>query len=103
MAQANASLPQAQVPANWSPPPTWMIACLALQSAKGTVKEQLRRQGVRLSQVAAKEITAKAEEYVAQNRAQLFAQTWERIQAAPELRALYDRAVRKHVQRTTKI
>ncbi len=103
MAQAIASLPQDQVPANWSPPPSWMIACLALQSAKAAVKQQLQRQGVRVSQVAAKEITARAEEYLAQNRAQLFAETFERIQRSPELKALYDKAVRKYVQRTPKI
>ncbi len=80
-----------------------MIACLALQSAKAAVKQQLQRQGVRVGQVAAKEITAWAEEYLAQNRAQLFAQTWERIQSSPELKALYDKAMRKHVQRTTKL
>ncbi len=38
MDEATHSVHQAQVPANWSPPPSWMIVGLALQSAKAAVK-----------------------------------------------------------------
>ncbi len=99
---ADASLYQAQVPANWSPPPSWMIVGLALQSAKAAVKRNLQRQGIRLNTLAPKEITIRAEEYLGQNRAELTAQAWELVQRSPELRKLYDRA-KWAGQRTAKV
>jgi len=77
------------------PHPSAVIVTLARQAAIKAVKEQLRRQGLKPGYLAKREIVGLAEDYLAQHRHALLAQTWQRVCSAPELRELYDREQRK--------
>jgi hypothetical protein len=58
------------------------------------VKHQLRAKGLKVAHFAARDLSRMAEDYLAQHRAQLIAETWARVQSAPSLRELYDKEQR---------
>jgi len=58
MAEANHSLSQIQIPINQA------SFVLAMQRARGMVKDELKRERIRLADVEAKEISARARDYL---------------------------------------
>jgi hypothetical protein len=83
---------------NILPQPSAVILTLARQAAIKAVKEQLRREGFKSAYMAKREIVTLAAEYLAQHQDVLFAEAWERVCSAPELRELFDREQRKRQQ-----
>ncbi len=59
------------------------------------VKRQLQAQGRKIAYMSQRGIVASADEYLAQHRHALLAETWQRVCSAPELRELYERGQRK--------
>jgi hypothetical protein len=74
--------------------PSRVIAVLARQAAIKAVKRQLQAQGLKPHCIDRKVIYARVDEYIAEHRQALLAQTWARVCSAPELRELYDREQR---------
>src|SRR4029077_7348147 len=66
---------------------------LARQTAMKAAKAQLRAQGRKVHHFTLRELTILAREYLDQHP-ELFAETWQRVKNAPELRELYDREMR---------
>lgn len=77
------------------PRPSVVIAVLAKQAARNAVKAELRARGLKLSHFAPRDLSIMANEYLDQHCAELFAETWQRVQNSFELRKLYDREQRK--------
>jgi hypothetical protein len=77
------------------PQPSAVIFTLAKQAAIKAVKRQLQAEGRKLSSMSQSDISALANEHLAQHRDALLAHTWQYIQSAPALRELYDREQRK--------
>jgi hypothetical protein len=61
----------------------WAVIRLAHRSATNAVKRQLQAQGVRLSEVSAKEIMVRAEAFFQAHRAELIAKAEEVIATSP--------------------
>jgi hypothetical protein len=76
-------------------PRSAVILTLAKREAVKAVKRQLHAEGRRLSSMSQSDISALANEHLAQHRDALLAQTWRYICSAPELRELYDREQRQ--------
>jgi uncharacterized coiled-coil DUF342 family protein len=77
------------------PQPSHVIAVLGRQAAIKAVKQQLQAQGLKPQCIDRKMIFAAVDEYVAEHRQVLLAQTWQRVCSAPELRELHDREQRQ--------
>jgi len=71
-----------------------VIAVLARQAARKAVKRQLQAEGRKVSQMAAKEITALAEAYL-RNHPEMIAPTAETVRKVPQLRTLAEREERQ--------
>ncbi len=80
------------------PQPSFVIATLARQSALNAVKKEARAKGLKVSHFAVRELSIMAQEYIAQHRQALIAETWEPVQSAPELRALYEKEERARLR-----
>ncbi len=78
-----------------APLPSAVIVTLARQAAIKAVKRQLQAQGRNIAYMSNREIVALADEYLAQHRHALLAQTRELVCSAPELRELYEREQRQ--------
>jgi hypothetical protein len=72
------------------PQPSAVIAT-ARQAALKAVKAELRAQGRKPNSFTLPELRHQANDYFAERRAELIAQTWEWVRSSPSLRELYDR------------
>ena len=73
------------------PQPSAVIATLARQAALKAVKAELRAPGRKPNSFTLPELRHQANDYFAEHRAELIAQTWEWVRSSPSLRELYDR------------
>jgi hypothetical protein len=76
------------------PQTSFVIATLARQTARKAVKHQLRAKGLKVAHFAARDLSRLADEYLAQHRTRLLAETWERVRNAPALWGLYEKEMR---------
>jgi hypothetical protein len=76
--------------------PVLMINVLARQAAIAHTRLQLKRQGLRVAQYPHREIVRQAEAYLDANRAQVLAETRQRIMASPGLRQMWEKAKAKY-------
>ena len=76
--------------------PSAVIVGLARQAALKAVKQELRDLGLRLSRFTARDLKIMANDYLAQHREALIAETWQRLQSSPTPRAFYEREERDH-------
>jgi Resolvase, N terminal domain len=76
--------------------PSAVIVGLARQAALKAVKQELRDLGRRLSRFTARDLKMMANDYLAQHREALIAETWQRLQSSSTLRAFYEREERDH-------
>jgi len=70
------------------PQPSAVIGTLARQEALKAVKKEVRAKGLKVSHFAARELNMMADNHLAQHRAKLIAETWERVRKSPELKVL---------------
>ena len=76
--------------------PVLMISVLARRAAIAQIKLQLKRQGYRVNHYPHREIVRQAEAYLDANRAQVLAETRQRIMASPGLRQMWEKAKAKY-------
>jgi hypothetical protein len=75
-----------------------VLAILALRQTRQEVKRQLKAQGVKVALMPMREISLRAEAYLAANRAALMEDAQAMVMESTELRALYEREQRKYAK-----
>jgi hypothetical protein len=66
--------------------PSAVLAVLARRQALALVKNQLKARGERVSLLPMRHLSLLAEQYFAEHRTELLAETWAMVLASPELR-----------------
>jgi hypothetical protein len=79
-----------------------VLAILALRQARQEVKRQLKARGERVALMSSREITLRAEQYLAEHRQALMEQARDWIMSSPELRAMYERDLAKRASQISK-
>ena len=83
MAEASTTLASPQIGATLAP--SFVIATAARRTAIKEVKRQMQAQGVKVGLVPYREIALQAEQYLAQHRAELIAETHAMVLGSPTL------------------
>jgi hypothetical protein len=94
MVMATQMLPLRQPSGNRSA----VLCTLARQKAVKAVKHQLQARGIRLNDVAARDIHIWADAYLEVHRQELIEQAMEMVSSGRELRKLYEREHRQRVK-----
>jgi hypothetical protein len=72
-----------------------VLAILAVRQARQEVKRKLKAQGVKVALMPMREISLRAEAYLAEHRQALMEEAWAMVMESRDLRALYERGQRK--------
>ena len=75
--------------------PSMVLAVLARRQALALVKHQLKARGERVALLPMRYLSLLAEQYLAEHRIELLAETWAMVLASPALRAMFEQEQRK--------
>jgi hypothetical protein len=101
MAQAEQRLPQSKDEITTAAAaPMWMLRTLAQQQAKARVRDELKRQGYKISSTTAAEISEMTREYINSHHDELFARAREIVDGSPELQRMARRWDREQARRS---
>jgi hypothetical protein len=78
--------------------PMWMLKTLANQQAKARVRNELKRQGYKISSTTAAEITEMTRDYLSQHHDELFARAEEIVAGSVELQKMARRWEREEAR-----
>jgi hypothetical protein len=78
----------------------WMLTVLARQQARARVKDELKRQGYKISSTTAAEISEMARDYINSHHDELFARAAEIIAGSAELQKMAQRWEREQARRS---